>query len=133
MKTLHCFPSQNMVIPYCKWNTFYLWWKLLPVPMTKKCAKQFEINIRLGRLSRNRFWTKAQEKGAQWFAESNMIRVKNFHPSTPHSGSKNIILCFLENMRYIRNGICAGYIRRWIYISVPAGKKDTKYLIKKSG
>ena len=34
-------------------------------------------------------------------------------------------------MRYIRDGICTGYIRRRIYISVPAGKKDTKYLIKK--
>ena len=35
-------------------------------------------------------------------------------------------------MRYIRDGICTGYIRRWIYISVPPGKKEKKYLIKKS-
>ena len=36
-------------------------------------------------------------------------------------------------MRYIRDGICTGYIRRRIYISVPAGKKDIKkYLIQKS-
>ena len=26
-------------------------------------------------------------------------------------------------MGYIRDGICTGYIRRWIYIGVPAGKK----------
>ena len=35
-------------------------------------------------------------------------------------------------MSCIRDGICTGYIRRRIYISQPAGKKDTKYLIKKS-
>ena len=75
---------------------------------------------------------KSPGKGAQWFAESNTIRVKNFRPTRPPGGSKNVILCFLANMRYIRDGICTGYIRRRIYISVPAGKKDKKYLIKKS-
>ena len=46
-------------------------------------------------------------------------------PNWPHGGSKNIILCFFANMRYIRDGICTGCIRRWIYylnISVPIGK-----------
>ena len=40
--------------------------------------------------------------------------------------------CFLANMRYKRDGICTGYIRRQIYISVPTSKKDKKYVIKKS-
>ena len=92
----------------------------------KKCTKQFGLKIRLCRLGRNRFCTQAREKGAQWFAESNMIRVNNFHPTRPPSGSKNVILCFLANMRYIREDICTGYIRKRIYISVPPGKKDKK-------
>ena len=57
---------------------------------------------------------------------------ENFSPNRTPGGSKNVILCFLENIRYIREGICTGYIRRQIYISVPAGKKDKKYLIKKT-
>ena len=36
-------------------------------------------------------------------------------------GSKNVILCFLENMRYIRDGICTGHRRRRVCIDVPAG------------
>ena len=39
-------------------------------------------------------------KGAQWFAESNTIRVKFFCPTCPPCGSKNVILCFLANMKY---------------------------------
>ena len=58
----------------------------------------------------------------------NRIRAKNVCPSCPPGGSKNILLGFLANIRYIRDGICTGYIR-WIY---PQVKKDTKYLIKKS-
>ena len=50
--------------------------------------------------------------------------MKIFRPTRPPSGSKNFILCFLANMRYIRDCICTGYIRRRIYISLPAGKKD---------
>ena len=118
--------------PYCKWNSFYLWGKILPGTDDIKMRQAMRQKIRLCRLGKNRFCTQAREKGAQWFTESNMIRVKNFRPTRPPSGSKNVILCFLANMRYIRDGICTGYIRRRIYISVPAGKKDKKYLIKKS-
>ena len=42
----------------------------------------------------------AREKGAQWVAESNTIRVKNFRPTRQPGGSKYVILCFLANMRY---------------------------------
>ena len=34
---------------------------------------------------------------------------ENFSPNPP-SGSKNLIHCCLANMRYIRDGICTGYI-----------------------
>ena len=121
-----------LCFPYCKWNSFYLWGKILPGTDDIKMRQAMRQKIRLCRLGKNRFCTQAREKGAQWFTESNTIRVKNFRPTRPPSGSKNVILCFLANMRYIRDGICTGYIRRRIYISVPAGKKDKKYLIKKS-
>ena len=111
-------------ILYWKWNTFYLCGKILPGTDDIKMHQAMRQKIRLCRLGKNRFCTQAREKGAQWFTESNTIRVKNFRPTRPPSGSKNVILCFLANMRYIRDGICTGYIRRRIYISVPAGKKD---------
>ena len=39
---------------------------------------------------------KSPGKGAQWFAESNTIRVKIFRPTRPPGGSKNVILCFFS-------------------------------------
>ena len=63
----------------------------------KKCAKPFGIKIRLCRLGRNGFCTKAWEKVAQWFAESNMIRVKIFAQPAQPVGQKNVILCFIAN------------------------------------
>ena len=68
-----------------------------------------------------RFCTQGREKGAQWFAESNTVRVTNFHSTRPPGGSKNIVICFLANMRYVKDGIRTGYIRKRIYISVPIG------------
>ena len=44
-------------------------------------------------------------------------------PTHPTGGSKNVILCILANMRYVRDGICTGYIKRWIHVSVPGDKK----------
>ena len=53
--------------------------------------------------------------------QENVNKVNIFLPTCPPSGSKKCIVCFLENMRYIRDGICIGHIRRRVYISVPAG------------
>ena len=49
-------------------------------------------------------------KGAEWLAEFYTMKVKNqFHPTHLPSGSKNVILCFLANMRwFIRDGIFTG-------------------------
>ena len=63
---------------YCKWNTFYLWGKILPGTDDIKMRQAMRKKIRLCRLGKNRFCTQAREKGAQWFTDSNTIRVKNF-------------------------------------------------------
>ena len=78
-------------------------WMLIHSPAYRVC-----------RLGRNRFCTQAQEKGAQWFAESNIMRVKFFCRTRLLGGSKNVILCFLAytSMRDIMDGICTGYIKR---------------------
>ena len=95
-----------------------------------KCAKQFGIKIRLGCLSRNWFCTQAWKKGPSDL--QNLIQSGwKFLAQLPPCGSKKVILCFLANMIY--NIHKRGYLYRiHIYISVTAGKKDTKYLIKKS-
>ena len=68
---------------YCKWNTFYLWGKILPGTN--------DIKMRQAILNKNQTMPSRQEpvlhlspgKGAPWFAESNTIRVKNYiSPST---------------------------------------------------
>ena len=50
-------------------------------------------------------------------------------PASP-VGQKCYPLLLSKYEIYIREGICTGYIWRRIYISVPTGKKDRKYLIK---
>ena len=67
-----------MIFIYCKWNTFYLWGKMLP--------STDNIKMRQAIWNKNQTMPSWQEpvlhkspgKGAQWFAESNTIRVKNF-------------------------------------------------------
>ena len=43
-----------------------------------------------------------------------LIRVKNLSPTRLPSAQwvKKVIFCLLENIRFIRDGICTGHIRR---------------------
>ena len=71
--------------------------------------------------------TQAWEMGPSDLQNKISIRVNNCFAQTQKPvGSKNFILSFLENMRYIRNSICTGHRRGWICISVSAGKKIQK-------
>ena len=90
----------------------------------KKCAKQFKLKSKkAGRGKKTGFDAQSPGKGGPVTGSKNSIMVKEFfvRPTHPPSGSKNVIFCFLANMRYIRDGICTGHIRRRVYFSVPAG------------
>ena len=69
------------------------------IPMTLKCVKQFAIHII--RVCAGSTGTGFALKPG--FAESNTIRVNNFRPTRPPGRSKNVILCFLANMKYLRD------------------------------
>ena len=56
---------------------------------------------------------------------------ENICPTCPPGGSKNIILCFLANKRYIRDSICTGYITKAGKHQGIHGKKDQNLSINK--
>ena len=76
---------------------------------------------------------KPMKRGAQWLAgKKNSIRVKFFSPNTPDWWvKKRYPLLFRKYEIHKGWHLYTGHLRRRVYISVPAGKKDTKYLIKK--
>ena len=76
---------------YCKLSIYNLWVKILPIPTSFQNAPiNSNTSTCLGKV-------------AEWLAEPNTIRMKNVHPTHPAGGPKNLILCFLANMRYIRD------------------------------
>ena len=109
--------------PYCKWNRFLFAGENATVPTTKNAPSNSKGNPQESRRGKNRFFHKKPGKRGPVSDRNNTAesRWKFFRPTHPPGGSKNVILCFLENMRYIRDGICTGHIRRQVYFSVPAG------------
>ena len=81
-----------------------------------KNAPNNSNKIQVSQLGRNRFRS-SPVKGSLWLTESNTIRVNNLCPTRLPGGSKNFIFCFLAIMRYIRDNICTGCIKRRIHIS----------------
>ena len=87
----------------------------------EKCAKPFGKNQTMPSWQEP-VLHKSLGKGSSVICRILYNQGEKSSPNWPHGGSKNIILCFFANMRYIRDGICTGCIRRWIYylyISVP--------------
>ena len=65
---------------------------------------------------------KAQEKGGPVTCSEKINQGERILSPNPHAWwVKKVLLCLLENMRSIRDGICTGNIRRRVYFSVPAG------------
>ena len=90
----------------------------------QKMRQAIQIKIQESRRGKKTgFDAQSPGKGGPVTGSKNSIMVKEFfvRPTHPPSGSKNVIFCFLANMRYIRDGICTGHIRRRVYFSVPAG------------
>ena len=58
---------------------------------------------------------KSLVKGGSVICRISYDQGEKFSPNRKPGGSKNVILCFLENIRYIREGICTGYITRCIH------------------
>ena len=105
-------------IPYCKWNTFYLQGKMLMEPMTKNAPSNSNKNPRKPPRRKPRFDTQSPGKGGPVTCSKNSIKVKEFFLLNPPAQwvNKRYPL-LLANMRYIRDGICTGHIRRRVYFS----------------
>ena len=139
--TAACIPLVSYPL-WCGWSWFFSWLQMKNILFAReiigryrwlllKCAKN-KITPVKATAAKTGFVTQAQGKGPSDLLNEISIRVKFFFAQTrPPGGSKNVILCFLENMRYIRDGICTGHRRSRICISVPAGKKDTKNILIK--
>ena len=96
----------------------------------QKMRQAIQIKIQESRCGKkNDFDAQSPGKGGPvTCSNKTKSRWKNLFTQTHRpSGSKNVILCFLENMRYIRDSICTGHKRRrvnsTVYLQV---KKDTK-------
>ena len=124
-----------IVSSYCKWNTFYFLGKMLPEPMTKNAPSNSNKNPRKPPRRKPRFDTQSTGKGGPVTCSKNSIKVKEFFLLNPPAQwvNKRYPL-LLANMRYIRDGICTGHIRRRVYCTSVylQVKKDTKYSTRKS-
>ena len=116
--------GKGKYFPYCKWNRFFICGGKYCQNRRQKNAPSKFKGKSTEKLTRQKpvLSHKAREKGASDVQKNSSSKVKNFfaQPARP-VGQKNVILCFLANMRYIRDGICTGHIRRRVYVSVPAG------------
>ena len=87
-----------IVSSYCKWNTFYFLGKMLPEPTTKNAPSNSNKNPR----KPSRFDAQSPGKGGPVTGSKTQSWWKNFfsRPTLLPSESKNVIFCFLANMRY---------------------------------
>ena len=96
---------------------YILWGNILLVPTTLKCAKQFKIKLQESHCGKNRFYRSSLGKGGPVTRRTQLNQGdKKFTKTRLPGGSKIVILCFLENMRYLkRDGNCSRHIRWQIY------------------
>ena len=91
---------------------------MLMEPMTKNAPSNSNKNPRKPPRRKPRFDTQSPGKGGPVTCSKNSIKVKEFFLLNPPAQwvNKRYPL-LLANMRYIRDGICTGHIRRRVYFS----------------